>query len=354
MSKYNKMKKNLKSIFQILIIATFTLVIFAFGNSMAWTGPTGSAPSGNIPAPINVGSSIQEKVGALIVNSSTSSPAASGLFSFGTSVFYGKILSAEDICIPELGSGETSVYNQVGALTNFVNNPTQSVNCLTKVANYALRSYMALANQTETSQCTASVTTNPAPFNQSLAIYTSVTLPDYCRNGNICSIFQTITDTAGAAVRHRVIGFSQSANGIWWSSDNTDGALINGDSLSNNIATDYNTATVLIRDDRTGTENSDQTITLMDTSSTRNMIVKICNDATMQDNTKAILDPAIAPASTPGFVLPSACVDLNHYFQTSGTCNPCPTNYQRNTVTGGCTYCPSPSVIVGGSCQVRL
>jgi hypothetical protein len=348
------MKKNLKSISQAIIIAAFTLVVFAFGNSMAWTGPSGSAPSGNIPAPINTGSSIQEKIGALIINSSTSTPASSGLFAFGDSTFYGKILSAEDICIPELGSGETSVYNQPGALDNFINNPTQSVNCLTKVANYAIRSYIALANQTETSQCTESVSTNPTPLSQSLAIYRSIDLPDYCRNGNICSIFQTITDTSGNAVRHRVINFSQYNSGLWWSSDNTDGALINGDSSSNNIATDFNTATVLIRDDRTGTENSDQTITLIDTSSTRNMIVKICNDATMLDDTKAILDPAIAPAADPGFVLPAACVDLNHYFQTFGSCNPCPTNYQRNTISGGCTYCPSPSVMVGGSCQVRL
>ncbi len=50
----------------------------------AWTTPTGNPPSGNVPAPLNVSSSAQEKVGALTTASIVNNGAA--LFK-GTSVF---------------------------------------------------------------------------------------------------------------------------------------------------------------------------------------------------------------------------------------------------------------------------
>lgn len=61
---------NRRKFLKFLLIGTGLLAIGKiFGSSFAkaWTGPTGTAPENNIPAPINAGSSAQIKSGNLTV-----------------------------------------------------------------------------------------------------------------------------------------------------------------------------------------------------------------------------------------------------------------------------------------------
>jgi hypothetical protein len=75
-----------------IIILAFILVVGA-SYLKAWTGPTLPAPSGNVSAPLNVGSSVQTKFGSLILNSALPIQNAIGLTVFGTSTLYGLTLA---------------------------------------------------------------------------------------------------------------------------------------------------------------------------------------------------------------------------------------------------------------------
>ena len=77
--------QNIKAVVLGIIVAAG--VTYAF----AWTGPTATPPNGNVAAPINVGSSIQTKLGGLILNGSTTSQLSTGLTVFGQSIFDGSI-----------------------------------------------------------------------------------------------------------------------------------------------------------------------------------------------------------------------------------------------------------------------
>lgn len=59
------MKNSLKTAVILLLVIICSSYIYA------WTGAPGNPPSGNVPAPINVGSSLQTKMGEFIVGSST-------------------------------------------------------------------------------------------------------------------------------------------------------------------------------------------------------------------------------------------------------------------------------------------
>ncbi|MDZ4226934.1 MAG: hypothetical protein U1D26_00480, partial [Patescibacteria group bacterium] len=56
-----------------------TILLFAFSVS-AWTGPTASPPNGNVPAPVNVGTTDQVKNASLGLN---------GLAVFGNAILSG-------------------------------------------------------------------------------------------------------------------------------------------------------------------------------------------------------------------------------------------------------------------------
>lgn len=66
-----------KQLFTTLKSTTLALLLIA-GVSYAWTGPTDTAPDGNVPAPVNVGTSFQSKDGSLDVAGTFSS--AVGIF----------------------------------------------------------------------------------------------------------------------------------------------------------------------------------------------------------------------------------------------------------------------------------
>ena len=65
---------NTKQLKRIATLAGLMMGSFAFAvmaESFTWTPPSGTAPSNNVPAPINVGSSVQNKQGALQLGGST-------------------------------------------------------------------------------------------------------------------------------------------------------------------------------------------------------------------------------------------------------------------------------------------
>jgi hypothetical protein len=59
----------MKGLKRILISISIATIGFGAAVAFAWTGPTQSPPNGNVPAPINVGTSNQVKNGGLSVNS---------------------------------------------------------------------------------------------------------------------------------------------------------------------------------------------------------------------------------------------------------------------------------------------
>lgn len=75
-------------------LATDATVVYA------WTGPTASPPNGNVPAPLNVGSTAQTKSGALTI---------SGVFNIGNGLFNttagGTVLDANGAWVRTYGSG---------------------------------------------------------------------------------------------------------------------------------------------------------------------------------------------------------------------------------------------------------
>ena len=79
--------------------------------SAAWTDPSAIAPANNTDAPINVGDGIQQKLGAIAVNTDTSNPYATGLTVFGTSDLYGSLNVAQDSELKTLTvSGKEGVF----------------------------------------------------------------------------------------------------------------------------------------------------------------------------------------------------------------------------------------------------
>ena len=83
------MKKQIFGYTKIIILALVLVTAAAYVK--AWTGPTLSPPNGNVPAPINVGNSIQTKLGSLVLNAATPIQNAVGLTVSGTSIFNGSL-----------------------------------------------------------------------------------------------------------------------------------------------------------------------------------------------------------------------------------------------------------------------
>src|ERR1035437_9157308 len=75
----------------------FLTVILVTGASYlkAWSGATQTAPNGNVAAPLNIGTTVQTKLGSLVLNAATPIQNAIGLTVFGTSTFNGHIIIAD-------------------------------------------------------------------------------------------------------------------------------------------------------------------------------------------------------------------------------------------------------------------
>ncbi|MCC7331043.1 MAG: hypothetical protein IT232_00400 [Flavobacteriales bacterium] len=77
------MKKNIIDSTKIIILST--IVVLGASYIYAWTGPSNSAPNGNTPAPLNIGSGYQIKSGTLALTGLQ----ADGLTAAATAFFVG-------------------------------------------------------------------------------------------------------------------------------------------------------------------------------------------------------------------------------------------------------------------------
>ncbi len=57
-----------KPLQQAKVIALGIVIAFTASYALAWTGPTALPPNGNVPAPLNVGTTTQAKLGDLVLN----------------------------------------------------------------------------------------------------------------------------------------------------------------------------------------------------------------------------------------------------------------------------------------------
>ncbi|MFA5838805.1 MAG: hypothetical protein WC849_02610 [Candidatus Paceibacterota bacterium] len=114
-------KKQIISAFKITFLSAILIVGLNYANA-AWSGPTATAPDGNTPSPINIGTSSQIKNGGLGVNA---------LSVFGNGLFTGKATAqrfcfANGVCIsswPE-ACAITQASQPVVPTVTLIANPT--------------------------------------------------------------------------------------------------------------------------------------------------------------------------------------------------------------------------------------
>ena len=116
-----------------LFQATLFIVLFVTfaGTVVAWTGPSATAPSGNVDAPINVGSASQVKNGALGVNSLTV---------YGVSQFLGSTPLGSHPTYLQIGGTENSNIIQFPSVVS--SNDNAFLYPVTSNNNYDLRLYL--------------------------------------------------------------------------------------------------------------------------------------------------------------------------------------------------------------------
>ncbi len=88
------MKKDIIQTAKIIILGIILSAGFAF--AQAWTGPTGTPPTNNAPAPINVSGSVQAKSGSIIVGAPDSTYARQALAGY-PGLFTGYLLADDGI-----------------------------------------------------------------------------------------------------------------------------------------------------------------------------------------------------------------------------------------------------------------
>ena len=83
-------KKQIISAIKITVLSAILIVGLNYANA-AWSGPTATAPDGNTPTPINIGTTSQIKNGGLGLNA---------LSVFGSGLFTGKA-TADEFCFSD-------------------------------------------------------------------------------------------------------------------------------------------------------------------------------------------------------------------------------------------------------------
>jgi hypothetical protein len=284
----NIINKN-KEALNTILIATLTLVIFGFSVSFAqnWSAPTATAPSGNTPPPLNLGSSTQTKIGgfnlggsmkiagSLEVNNSTTSPAANGLLVFGRSVFNGMVETDDDFCIN-------------------INGKTR---CLSEVLDSSL---VASCREIYSTMNSYNLSTNTSQFNSSAVDQKGWSVVDFgtttngteaCRSDSGCKVvikFYNANSTLDRPYRTRVYNHKQFPNSqpggeIYTNEFRKTGAYINGDNKQTQMFASFAGGHIAFWDDRTTSSNPSNVreqdkykIVVRDTSSNYGVIMDVC------------------------------------------------------------------------------
>lgn len=212
------------------------LALSGFVVAGAWTSPNASAPSGNVAAPINVGSDSQTKLGSLILNADTNSPDMFGLDVFGDSRIFGRLTSDTDIC---------------------VENDTQTI-CLSDLSdltgNYSLDSNTSCELVFDSLLPTAA---DPVGVTARTGWVASDPIPAGCYAETGCVIKQEIYSKKGL---HRMLMndfYQDPTSNVWSSTHNRGGSRKNGNTTSENIvkAIGGDAGYLLVRDDRNTVSN---------------------------------------------------------------------------------------------------
>ncbi len=87
------MKKQTSDYLKIILLTVAFVALASYAK--AWTGPSQAAPNGNTPAPLNIGSTVQTKLGSLVINAATPIQNAIGLTVFGTTTLNGGLTIAD-------------------------------------------------------------------------------------------------------------------------------------------------------------------------------------------------------------------------------------------------------------------
>jgi hypothetical protein len=86
----------MKKIFEYTkILIIMSIIMIGSGYLRAWNGASATAPNGNVAAPLNVGTTVQTKLGSLILNAASPIQNAVGLVVFGTTTFNGHVTIAD-------------------------------------------------------------------------------------------------------------------------------------------------------------------------------------------------------------------------------------------------------------------
>ncbi len=226
--------QNGRQIASTVLVAALTLVVFGYGNSFAqtWSAPTGTAPGGNTPAPLNLGSALQEKLGPLAINTSTVSPASVGLNVFGKSNFHGQILGKDDVCIEVDGD----------------------IRCLSD----ALEEDEPVVVVPPTSSCTQLYTSLGTGTQVDLRPgWTSVAVPAACKTVTGCllkqeAVHNNSNNNKTLIYRH----FQNTSTGVWSNDWRPTKSFTNGDSTVTHVFPMRHDGHLVIVDDRPSIANN--------------------------------------------------------------------------------------------------
>ncbi len=198
---------------QTIITIIICLAILAGVNLVyAWTGPTQAPPDGNVPAPINVGSSSQYKSGALGIGGLLQAPQ----IQLTTGAGAGKVLTSNASGLASWQTGGASGVSQIIAGTNITISPTTGTGAVTINSTGGASGYWALSGANIYNTNTGNVgigTTNPP--------WTKVQIYDGTRYFNIGSY--NATEGALSGFQVSAIGGATGGLGTYYAHNYTTG-----------------------------------------------------------------------------------------------------------------------------------
>ncbi len=200
-----------KQLFSLTFLLAAVLLIAA--TLSAWSGPTATAPAGNVAAPVNVGATDQVKNAGLSVNALTV---------FGSGYFQNKLGIGQTNPVVALDVNGTIKIGNNGELCQAVSEGAQRYNSTTKIMEYC--------NGTEWCPFSGCVHASPTPTVVFLTTGTSWTVPSNWNSSN-----NTIEVIGGGGGGAKLAGVSGGGGGGGAYSKVTDVTLVPGSTVSYSV-----------------------------------------------------------------------------------------------------------------------
>ncbi len=282
------------------ILQTTKIIALAFALSIglsfvyAWTAPTEMPPGGNTAAPINTSATAQVKNGGLSVNAFSA---------FANSYFAGNV-----------GIGTTTSPAKLEVVGQvIIRDGTEGASKMLISTGEGIASWADIDEIINPFYCNEEPDLNTV----NTVGWENIDVPGACMD-ETCSIKQEIRRKSNNdLVLVRKFEYYQNTDDLnrWWSSHNRVGNIINGDTGSSNIVPALYDSTILLRDDRTGTENLSQQWSFRDDNSSLYAKIYICGKKSLLDATQTISCPATPDINTQAlngyslFTIPTNCKD---------------------------------------------